>query len=89
MAEQTKSFFDLSDDKLALLDLLLEDEGVANSAAGSAILPRPQTDEPLPLSFAQQRFWFLEALTPGSSLFNTPLALQLMGQLHVPALGQA
>ncbi|MCB8949264.1 MAG: amino acid adenylation domain-containing protein [Ardenticatenaceae bacterium] len=89
MAEQTKSFFDLSDDKLALLDLLLEDEGVANSAAGSAILPRPQTDDPLPLSFAQQRFWFLEALTPGSSLFNTPLALQLTGQLDLSALAQA
>lgn len=40
----------------------------------------------LPLSFAQQRLWFLEQLNPGSSVFNIPFALTLSGQLDIEAL---
>ncbi|WP_458130030.1 amino acid adenylation domain-containing protein [Pseudomonas sp. Z2-11] len=40
----------------------------------------------LPLSFAQQRLWFLEQLNPGSSGFNIPFALTLTGTLNVEAL---
>lgn len=89
MTDQTKSLFDLSDDKLALLDRLLADEGMAETMPAPAIVPCPRGDAPLPLSFAQQRLWFLETLTPGSSLFNTPLVLQLTGQLDEAALAQA
>lgn len=42
--------------------------------------------QPLPLSFAQQRLWFLEQLNPGSSGFNIPFALTLTGALNVEAL---
>ncbi|NQD96110.1 non-ribosomal peptide synthetase, partial [Pseudomonas sp. CrR25] len=45
--------------------------------------PRGQA---LPLSFAQQRLWFLEQLNPGSSGFNIPFALTLTGALNVEAL---
>ena len=43
----------------------------------------------LPLSFAQQRLWFLERLTPGSPLYNTPLGLRLTGRLNEAALAHA
>ncbi len=43
-----------------------------------ALLPR---DAPLPLSFAQQRLWFLEQLEPGLPLYNVPSALRLRGPL--------
>ncbi|MCP4415555.1 MAG: amino acid adenylation domain-containing protein, partial [Chloroflexi bacterium] len=75
-------------DKLELPDLLLADEGLAETAVPT-ILPRPQTDDPLPLSFAQRRLWFLQEMTPGSLLFNTPMALRLEGKLDESALGQA
>src|SRR6476620_3222498 len=39
-----------------------------------------------PLSFAQQRLWFLHQLDPQSSAYNTPAALRLSGQLDIPAL---
>jgi amino acid adenylation domain-containing protein len=41
---------------------------------------------PLPLSFAQERLWFLSQLDPGSSAYNMPLALRLKGQLSAGAL---
>jgi amino acid adenylation domain-containing protein len=42
-----------------------------------------------PLSFAQQRLWFLDQLTPGSNAYNLPFPLRLQGRLEPPALAAA
>ena len=49
------------------------------------LVRREPVDE-IPLSFAQQRLWFLDQLEPGSSLFNIPIAIQLSGRLKFEAL---
>ncbi len=49
-------------------------------------LPRPQT---LPLSFAQQRLWFLQQLQPQSPAYNLAGAVRLSGDLHVADLQAA
>src|SRR5215213_10163987 len=43
----------------------------------------------LPLSFAQQRLWFLDQLQPGVTAYNIPGALRLRGALKVTALEQS
>ncbi|HZI20322.1 MAG TPA: amino acid adenylation domain-containing protein, partial [Pyrinomonadaceae bacterium] len=43
----------------------------------------------LPLSFAQQRLWFHDRLSPGSAAYNIIGGMRLEGALDVPALGRA
>ncbi|HEV3073508.1 MAG TPA: non-ribosomal peptide synthase/polyketide synthase, partial [Thermoanaerobaculia bacterium] len=44
------------------------------------IRPVPR-DGPLPLSYAQERLWFLDRLAPGRAVYNMPLALAVHGPL--------
>ena len=46
-------------------------------------------DEELPLSFAQQRLWFLDQLEPGMATYNCPAAVRFSGPLNIAALKQS
>ena len=46
-------------------------------------------DKPLPLSFAQERLWFLDQLEGDSATYNMPAAWVIKGNLNSPALEQA
>ncbi|HEX2091631.1 MAG TPA: amino acid adenylation domain-containing protein, partial [Longimicrobiaceae bacterium] len=41
---------------------------------------------PLPLSFAQQRLWFIDQLEPGTASYNIPSALRVRGSLDIGVL---
>ncbi|MEA2567250.1 MAG: hypothetical protein QOD49_2427, partial [Actinomycetota bacterium] len=63
-----------------------------DAVAGDGEVPTiPVLDRqgPLPLSFAQQRLWFLNEFEPNSSEYITPTALHLRGELDAEALNAA
>ncbi len=54
----------------------------------SPILPIPR-DRNLPLSFAQERLWFLDQLQPNNPDYNILAAVRLVGSLNISALEQS
>ncbi|WP_149830555.1 non-ribosomal peptide synthetase/type I polyketide synthase, partial [Streptomyces tailanensis] len=64
---------------------------LVDERAGSALAPisRLAGSGPAPLSFAQQRLWFLQHYQPDSSALNLPYALRLRGPLDAGALERA
>jgi amino acid adenylation domain-containing protein len=66
-------------------------ESLQNQAEGIAvppIVPIERGDD-LPLSFTQERMWFLDQLEPGLTAYNVPGAVYLDGRLDVSALEAA
>lgn len=49
----------------------------------------PRYDGVFPVSFAQQRLWFVEQLEPGTSAYHIPLVSRLLGPLDIDALQRA
>ncbi|MFH9657287.1 non-ribosomal peptide synthase/polyketide synthase [Streptomyces sp. NPDC017248] len=62
--------------------------GGAAPAARQGI-PRADRDRPLPLSFAQQRLWFLDQLRPGDARYNSAVAVRFTGTPDQQALRAA
>jgi len=63
--------------------------GDAADAADTGTIQPRGSDGPAPLSFAQQRLWFLEQLDPGNPAYNFPMATRFRGELNRAALQQA
>ncbi|MET0396875.1 MAG: amino acid adenylation domain-containing protein [Longimicrobiaceae bacterium] len=61
--------------------------------AGAGLVPPPirhaPRDGPLPLSFAQQRLWFIQRMEPASAAYNLPFPLRLRGALDPRTLRRA
>lgn len=79
-----KRFITLPLDKRKLYLEKMSEEGVS-----VANLPIPRVVDAfsrIPLSYAQERQWFLWQLEPDSAAYNIPTALRLRGELDVPAL---
>ncbi|MFC5687627.1 non-ribosomal peptide synthase/polyketide synthase [Amycolatopsis mediterranei] len=59
---------------------------LAGRAERSDVIGRAPRENALPLSFAQQRLWFLDEFRPGDAEYNSAVALRLTGPLDTSAL---
>ena len=67
---------------------LAERVRAARGVTDKTIIPlvRVEREADLPLSYAQQRLWFLDQLQPGNIAYNAPLGVRLQGVLDKEAL---
>ena len=79
----------LSPAKRALLDKIKAAKAQASAAEtqrNEAIPKRNDPTSPAPLSFAQQRLWFLAQLDGLDATYNMPSAIELLGPLNIEIL---
>ncbi|HEX6524117.1 MAG TPA: condensation domain-containing protein, partial [Streptosporangiaceae bacterium] len=69
----------------AVLQEKLRSRLTGHARQSDRIRPTDRTG-PLPLSFAQQRLWFINELEPGAGGYNSAVALRLTGALDLVAL---
>ncbi|HEX7733564.1 MAG TPA: amino acid adenylation domain-containing protein [Ktedonobacteraceae bacterium] len=72
----------LSQTKQALLQRWKQGEIAPASAAPTQAIPRRTVHGSVPLSFTQQRLWFIDQLVPGNPVYNASFAMRLNGALN-------
>ncbi|HYO16870.1 MAG TPA: condensation domain-containing protein, partial [Thermoanaerobaculia bacterium] len=73
---------------VAALARVVEELAGGGRTQAPPLRPVPRAGD-LPLSFAQERLWFLDRFEPGGTLYNMPAAARLAGTLDVSAFAAA
>lgn len=79
----------LSPEQRKLFELQLKHTRPSSSASSITAIPRMAEDQLFPLSFAQERLWFLNQLQPNDPIYNVRSAISLTGSLDPTALEHA
>jgi amino acid adenylation domain-containing protein len=84
MSDIAKQITELSVEKRQLLDRFLKSAGL--NLTNAIIMPQPRDTDRFPLSFAQERLWFMDQLEPNQPLYNIPDTHSFKGPLDLEAL---
>ncbi|MBE9060865.1 non-ribosomal peptide synthetase [cf. Phormidesmis sp. LEGE 11477] len=77
-----------AEQKRDLLTKLIQRKALkkAVSKSASESVSESKTEQSAPLSFAQERLWFIDQLQPGESVYTIPAVIRLVGALQVETL---
>src|ERR1700685_3677918 len=75
-----------TDKRQLLLDRMLKD---TSAKAATAAIPHRDPIEPVPLSFGQERMWFLDQLAPGNPFYAETAGLVVHTPIDLGALQRA
>jgi hypothetical protein len=93
MSDVTGRLSRLSLEERALLFEKLRRKKEQETAAADRPAPIPRRsgppEAPVPLSFAQQRLWFIHRMAPDDASYNVPIATLVLGPAHPAALRRA
>ncbi len=84
MKDIQKKIASLPPEKRELFELMLQEQGVDLSEI--MITPAPRDQKTYPLSFSQQRLWFLHRMDPDSPLYNITSVIRMRGELQIKTL---
>ncbi|MEH1767283.1 MAG: amino acid adenylation domain-containing protein [Nostoc sp.] len=87
MSDLVKDIANLSIEKRELLLQRLRQK--KENTSRTKITSQSRDSNIFPLSFAQQRLWFLEQLEPGNPFYNQPATVRLTGALNLTVLEQS
>ncbi len=87
MGDVSKRLAELSPEKRALLMKKLQEK--SQQQAKKFAIPRRENQSEYPMSFAQERMWFLYQWDPSSPSYNMPAAVRFQGKLNVEILKQS
>ncbi|WP_392481072.1 condensation domain-containing protein [Nostoc sp. C110] len=88
MSDLSQRIAGLSPEKLKLLAQRLQKKK-ESVFSQPQIVPQSRDSNLFPLSFAQQRLWFIDQLQPGNSAYNISQPMRIVGSLNVGALEQS
>ncbi|MEH2308014.1 condensation domain-containing protein [Nostoc sp.] len=88
MSDLSQRIAGLSPEKLKLLAQRLQ-KRKENVFSQPQIVPQSRESNLFPLSFAQQRLWFIDQLQPGNSAYNISQPMRIIGSLNLAALEQS
>lgn len=89
LEESTHRRAPLSADRQALLETWLRRQSQGKPQEQTIPRRPAEVEKAPPLSFAQQRLWFINRLDPSNVAYNVPTALRLRGFLKVAAVEEA
>ena len=72
----------IAEHKTEIIEFLSTDVSCSDQENIQPCQPRPES---IPLSFAQQRLWFLQEMQPETGAYNIPFAIELEGLLDLDA----
>lgn len=74
---------------IAQLATVVEQLIAAGQTENISSITRVSRDRFMPLSYAQQRLWFIDQMEPGASTYNVPAAARVQGPIDVRVLERA